>query len=141
MLSRPTQGRQFDDNADLGPHYPSGYHVRSPPSNHKHGIIQSYPNALLNQVVLISLELVLQPICLRFHDLSCSINPFCIKSSFTLSRRDFCKRCHCSLISANVFAGFCLGDSGFQGFCSKVCGAGAYEVQTIEPSAAYTASN
>ena len=66
--------------------------------------IQTYPNALFDQIIFIPLELVLQPIRLGFHDLIRTINPFSVENGFTFVRRGLCKRGNRTFIPQDILA-------------------------------------
>lgn len=62
-----------------------------------------------------------QPICLRPDNFLRPFHPFFVQDCFSLIWSNLSQSLNCSLVSAYIFAQFCLRDCCFQSVGGKVC--------------------
>lgn len=97
----------------------------------QHNILTPYPDALFNQIILVSPQLMFQSLSLGLYVSIGFLDPGGIKRSVRVARSDLRQRADRPLVSRNVFAGSGFGYGCLEGVGREYWGACADEVKTV----------
>lgn len=82
--------------------------------------MRPYPNAFFDQIVLVALQLLFQPVRLDFHLLRRPLDPTEVSLGIGIARSDVAQALHGRLISSDIFASLRFGDGSLESFDAEI---------------------